>query len=286
MNMYELKIPKRSWIPLYSLYLLKNITTALKFQKLTFLIQVEGKLPGYTFFMHHYGPFSRELDVDSKFLNAINFVDKQIKEGEKYPYFVFSITNEGAKFVENTIEKTIEQPVLDKVMKIIKKHGNKNYLDITEYVYKKYVIPGMASQEIIPHLIEDSASLEHFWKRRYSEECPVSFLILAMIGYIEKAITKLSGIQDPVHKGVCIASISELTAKLIDLTSGCEIPEKCPLSFKHLLSDLSEHISFFDWYCSHHGILESVSDIDFSEFINEEELKRLQKIFQTTELIY
>lgn len=284
------KIPKRTWVPLYSLYKLHKIPTAIKLQKLVFLIQTEGRVGGYRFFEHHYGPYSRELDMDTWSLSkSLKLMRTEIIEGMNYPYFLYSITSRGKKFVDNVVKKKIDKEILERVSNIIKKYGLMNHWDLQEYVYKNYVISKVTFNQLYPHLKDDLISLDIIWKKRYIDECPASFFILAIVEYATKVLAKVKQKDDDVLRGVCIASASELTAKLVDLTSTCETTEKCPFSLKGLFSEVSDHINFIDHYCSQHDILENILDVDFSDFLNEEELQRLEKVFKTTkpsELIY
>ena len=150
-------------------------------------------------------------------------------------------------------------------------------------MYRNYVISDRKDFfGIFHHLMDDLASLDFLWKKRYRDDCPASFLILTVIEYSAKVMEKLRKVEDPVCRGVCVASISELVARLIDLTSLCT-SKKYPFSFKHLISDVSEYMRFIESYCSRNGILGRVLDLDFSEFLDEEELERLEKAFQSTD---
>ena len=284
------KIPKRTWILLYLLYKLGRIPTAIKLQKLVFLLQTEGRVGDYRFFEHHYGPYSRELDMDTISLSkSLKLMRTEIIEGANYPYFLYSITHEGRKFVDNIVKKKVDKAILERALNIIKKYGSKTHWEVQEYVYKNYVISEETFEELYPHLKDDLISLGIVWKERYADDCPASFFILAIVEYATKVLAKVKQKDDAVLRGVCTASISELTAKLVDLTSTCQTTEKCPFSLKGLISEVSDYINFIDHYCSQHDILENILDVDFSDFLNEEELQRLEKVFKTTrpsELIY
>ncbi len=283
------KIPKRGWIPLYTLAVLGKIVTATKFQKLIFLIQTEGLIEGYAFHKKHYGPYSEELDVDIRaFTESFNLIDTRLIEGKKYPYSLYSPTQKGIDTVTE-IKKEIPVEKMAKVDAIIKRYGNKSYQELLEYVYQKYVIKDQTFELLCPELSDDLLSLESIWRALYQDDCPASSIVLATIEYQTKALLKLQAIAEPVFRGVCVASISELTAKLLSLTSSCKIAKKCPLSFKALFSEVSDQISFLSQYCGKQGIIGSFDDVDFSDFINEEELARLEKeLEQTTpaELMY
>lgn len=283
-------IPKRIWILLYLLHKLGRIPTAIKLQKFVFLLQTEGRVGDYRFFKHHYGPYSRELDMDTMFLSrSLKLMQTEIVEGTNYPYYLYSITPRGRKFVDTVVKKVVGDEILERASVIIKKYGTMNHWELQEYVYKTYVISEETFKELYPHLKDDLVSLDIVWKERYTDDCPASFFILAIVDYATKVLTKVKQKDDAVLRGVCIASVSELTAKLIDLTSTCQTTEKCPFSLKGLISEVSDYINFIDHYCSQHNVLENILDVDFSDFLNEEELQRLEKVFKTTkpsELIY
>ncbi|MCW3996330.1 MAG: hypothetical protein NWE98_09335 [Candidatus Bathyarchaeota archaeon] len=283
------RIPERGWIPLYTLYKVGKIPAATKLQKLIFLIQTEGKLDGYRFFKHYYGPYSEELDVDIKsFAQSLDLIDVQVVEGNKYPYYIYSPTQKGIKTIQEIITK-IPTMELKRADKIIDKYRNKNYKELMEYVYKKYVIPAQTFEEIYPSISDDLISLNNVWEKWYKDDCPASLLILSIVEYNSKVLEKLKSAKDPVIRGVCTSAISELTAKIVDLTSNCQTSKDCPFSFKALLTEISDHVNFLETYCSKNNILPDILDIDFSDFMNEEELTRLEKTVAETrpsELMY
>lgn len=288
--MISKKIPERGWIPLYLLRILDKIPTATKMQKLIFLIQTEGKIDGYRFFKHHYGPYSDELEVDLKaFSESLGIMQTHIIEGANYPYYLYQPTPKGQKLIEYFVEKKIPSDIRKRVDAVIGKYGNRDYQQLQEYVYRKYVIPEQTFEEIYSHLSDDLISLDNIWKTWYRDNCPASFLILAVVEYSSKALSKVKGVNDPVLRGVCVSSISELTARIVDLTSHCETTEKCPFTFKSLFSEISDHINFLDNYCGKHSIIGNILQIDFSDFINEEELRRLEEVLaknRPSELMY
>lgn len=290
MTMLYEKIPKRGWIPLYVLSVLGKVPTATKLQKLVFLIQTEGMVDGYLFHKKHYGPYSEELNVDVKaFSQSFELMETQLIEGKNFPYYLYLPTQKGIETVNEIVKTKISKEDKAKVDEIVKKYGTKNYQELTEYVYKRYVIPEQVFDQIYPELTDDLISLESIWKKWYKDDCPASLFVLAMLEYQSKVLLKLKNIAEPVLRGVCVSSISELTAKLISLTSNCEVSKQCPFSFKSLFSEVSDQISFLDNYCGKQGIIGNIFDIDFSDFLNEEDLKRLEKEIAETppsELMY
>lgn len=285
------KTPERGWIPLYVLSKLGRIPTAVKFQKLTFLIEIEGRVDGYSFFKKHYGPYSEELAVDIRsFSESQGLMQTQIIEGTRYPYYVYTSTEKGNAFVKDVIEKKIPIDIRERVDEIIDCYKDKNYRELQEYVYEKYVIKPETFEEVYPNLSDNLISLENLWEKWYSDNCPAAFLTLAVIEYSTKVLSKLKTItDDQVLRGVCISSISELTNRLVELSSVCNTSDKCPLSLNPLFSEISDQIDFIEHYCCKNDILGNMMDIDFSDFINEEELGRLERELATTqpsELMY
>jgi hypothetical protein len=288
--MISRKIPERGWIPLYLLHKLRRIPTATKLQKMVFLIETEGRIRGYGFFKKYYGPYSDELEVDVKsFSEPLNLMQDQIIEGVKYPYHLYLATAKGTDFIKEIIKEKISPSLLKRADAIIEKYGNKSYQELLVYVYQKYVLPDQTFQQMYGRLSDDLVSLDNTWSESYQDNCPASFLILAVLEYGAKALSKLKRVSDPVLRGVCTSSISDLTAKLVDLTSHCQGLEKCPFSFKSLFSEISDDINFLDYYCGKHGIMQNIMDIDFSDFMDEEELKRLERTLEKippSELMY
>ncbi|MFH0897930.1 MAG: hypothetical protein V1850_07805, partial [Candidatus Bathyarchaeota archaeon] len=79
-------VPERAGILLFLLNSLGEIITELKLQKLVFLIQNEAKAPkGYRYFKHYFGPFSRELIIDTTTLMNESLLDKEEVIGMNHP---------------------------------------------------------------------------------------------------------------------------------------------------------------------------------------------------------
>jgi len=288
--MIKVKIPERGWIPLYALQILGKIPTATKMQKLVFLVQTEGKIDGYRFYKNHYGPFSDELEVDVRsFSQSLGLMQTQIVEGAHYPYYVYQPTHKGQQVIGQFMVENVPDDVRERAESLIKKYGSKNYKQLLEYVYKKYVIPKETFEETYSHLTDDLSSLNSIWTNWYRDDCAASFLILAVVEYCSKALSKVKATNEPVLQGVCASSISELTGKIMDLTAHWKSPEECPFSFKTIFSEISDQINFIDHFCGRQGIIGNIAEIDFSDFINEEELRRLEDVLAQTrpsELMY
>ena len=285
------KIPERGWIPLYTLFKLGKIPTAVKLQKLIFLVQTEGHIGGYRFFKKHYGPYSDELNIDVRsFSQSLGLMQMKIIEGTTYPYYLYSATSAGNSFVKEVVMKKLPAEILKRAEEIIDCYKDKNYRELQEYVYRKYVITEETFGEVYPSIRDDLISLNALWEKLYSDDCPAAFLFLAVIEYCSKALSKLNVVTyDQVLRGVCVSSFSELTHKMLDISSSCETSNKCPFSFKTMFSEISDQINFINYYCGKHGIIDNILDIDFSDFMNEEELGRLEKEMAKTrpsELMY
>lgn len=288
--MFSEKIPDRGWIPLYTLYKVGKIPTAVKLQKLIFLIQTEGHVDGYRFFKNHYGPFSNELDVDiQSFSESLDLMQMKSVDGSVYPYYLYTSNPKGNALVKEVVEPKIPRETLKRVDEVIARYKDKNYKELQEYVYRKYIINDQTFEEVYPSLSDNLVSLCSLWEKWYREDCPVAFSVLAVVEYCSRILSKLTVKKDPVLRGVCISSISEMTTKILDLTSSWKVSDNCPLSFKSLFSEISDQINFLDHYCGKHEILPNILEIDFSDFMNEEELGRLENELSKTrpsELMY
>lgn len=288
--MLSKKIPKRGWIPLYLLSVLGRVPTATKLQKLVFLIQTEGKVDGgYLFHKKHYGPYSEDLDVDVKaFSNSLNLMETRLVEGASHQYYLYTPTDLGRN-TTNQLLTTIPEAVKKRVNRVIQNHGEKTYHELLEYVYENYVINETTFDQLYHEISDDLFSLETIWKQWYKDDCPSTLFVLAMIDYQSGLLTKLKSIEEPVFRGVCLSSISELTAKLMTITSSCKSSNKCSLSYKQLFSEVSDQINFLSSYCCKHEIIGDFFDADFCDFLGEEELERLEKELaktSPTELLY
>jgi len=265
------------WIPFLMLKELGEIITSTKLQKLTFLIQVEGRLRGYRFIKYPYGPYSLRLNLDMFYANCFNLIMIDRKQGLMHEYYTYRLTHEGSEFTEMLLKK-VSKDRKKRALEIIRKYGQMDYKKLMEYVYKWYVIPKAKFKVITENIRDISSVLKELWKRRLSEN-PQSISAvnaLAIIEYIEKALEKAeSKIEDQVVLGVCIMVARDLLGLLES-----RILDNKYYIIRELDPEINEVFDFFQYYCSEYGILAVIDELDFSEFLTEEEIEQLEEAFR------
>lgn len=83
-----------------------------KFQKLVYLIEAVGRIDlGYSYQIHLYGPFSKDLDDDLRELSSI----KQINYTRSSQSFLLGITAEGEKELQKADGRIRNRQIIDHV---------------------------------------------------------------------------------------------------------------------------------------------------------------------------
>jgi len=272
---------KRAWIPFLVLRDLGKIVTSTKFQKLVFLIHVEGRLRGYRFTKYPYGPYSNELEIDMQLANALGLIKRDFVRGVTHTYYTYELTSEGFQILENVLEN-ISPDRIRKASRVIRKYGEMDYKKLMEYVYKRYIVPREEFRRRSITIRRELDYLKDVWKWKLVNE-PRSIdtiYVLAIIEYAEKALEKAgTRVEDAVILGVCQATVSELIKKLSDLTLYA--------LKEHVIRvdpEINEIFDFLQYYCSENNILPVIDELDFSDFIEEEDVKKLEEEFREANL--
>ena len=88
----------------------------IKVQKLVYFLQEALSVPvGYTFRMHHYGPYSEELDTDVDRLQSTGYV-KVVRDSEGYGFHIRT-ANEPEQGWAGLVEPHTEQ--IDRVLELL-----------------------------------------------------------------------------------------------------------------------------------------------------------------------
>ncbi|MDI6903090.1 MAG: hypothetical protein QMC77_05070 [Methanocellales archaeon] len=278
------KIPERCWIPLLVLYRLGKVVTAIKLQKLIFLIQDKARIKqGYDFFKYHYGPYSAELELDTFLLSeAYNFISIEYKRiSHPTGYYIYTIMPEGNAAFE-TILPSLNPELVRRADRCLEKFGSWDHYKLVEYVYEEYLPKKHAYEERFTHVKNDLESISSFWQKTYSPDCPASIDVLSVVEYIELAFKQMEMQEDEVTKGVILSAAAELSSKLIDVTSTCAEEEMCVYDADKCKASIDEPRLFelFDFlisYCESKGVLSKLEELDFADIILEEDFRRLKK---------
>lgn len=281
-------IPERARILLFLLTRLGKVVTELKLQKMIFQIQNEAKVPkGYRYFRHYYGPYSKELNMDTFTLMKEGLIEKEIVYGSKHSYWVFKITNEGNEFFEKSIPHDMSPGVIQRMNNVINKYKDYDSNELTSIVYEQWKIkkPGLIASEI-GELRKDLQAVMSFWEAIYVPECPTITYFLAFLEYSQEALEKTSLIDDTVIKIVLVRACRELEEMLGNIAQVCSKKGMCPLEAEKGLCQTNdpsvyEIFDFIENYCEQNSILPKLSDQDLSKLMTGDEYRRLQKAFET-----
>ena len=272
---------RRVWIPFLVLRELGKIVTSTKFQKLVFLIHVEGRLRGYRFTKYPYGPYSNELEIDMRLANILGLIKRDFVMGVTHTYYTYELTSEGFQTLEDVLEN-VSPDRIRRALNVVRKYGEMDYKKLMEYVYKRYIVPREEFGRISMTIRRKLDYWKDVWKWKLVKE-PRSvdtIYVLAIIEYAEKALEKAgTKVEDAVILGVCQATVSELIKKLSDLTL-CALKE-------HVVGvdpEINEIFDFLQYYCSENNILPVIDALDFSDFIEEEDVRKLEEEFREANL--
>lgn len=276
------ELPKRAWLPLFVLDHVDKIVTKLKLQKLIFLIENDAKvIDYYDFKKKHYGPYSEELEIDFNLFTENKLINSDIVYG-RHKYWVYSIRLEGNRCLDMLLSE-VEDREISKIIEPLEKYINMDHNELVELVYKKYWLNDEANldKEIksITKLIKDNML---FFEENYDPRYDTMLDVLAYTEYCHKAIEK-SKTENNLIKSVIINSTKELLYNFSEIADTCLNNGNInPNSSSCIVSqptkpDLYEIFQFIEYYCSKNSILPSLDNIDFSDFIKEEELERLQR---------
>jgi len=278
--------PERSWIPLYILNEADKIVTKLKLQKIVFLLQNEAKIPsGYAYYKYLYGPYSRELELDTSTLDNLKLICKKEVIGIHNAYWEFSSTISGRKLFQD-IRPKINKHLLDRMQNVLNKYIKMDHNEITAHVYEKYYLN--REREINEKrrvLLSNIDSMIAFYESVYFPECPAIIDILAFSEYCSMATKKMDSFQDPVTQSVIVNACGELIDRLSELGKFCAEERICLAKAEKKLCrypdpSIHEIFLFIEDYCAKKEILPRLSEIDFSELMSGEDFERLRKAFE------
>ncbi|UVE50078.1 DUF4065 domain-containing protein [Haloferax larsenii] len=139
----------RKMLPLALLYAGEehHIDGRTRFQKLIFLMQMEGNLDGltptdtYRFEPYDYGPFSSTLydDLDDHIEQGlIEDSVEEIDEDEEIVKYEYRLRPEGREFVEKQIADSELESVVQEAERIVREYGDIRLPELIDIVYSKY----------------------------------------------------------------------------------------------------------------------------------------------------
>ena len=281
-------IPERSAILLFVLDHLKEVVTELKLQKLIFQIQNKAKAPeGYRYFKHYYGPYSRELHIDTFTLMKDGLLEKELMLGGDREYWIFRITEQGRTFFENNMVNLLSPGLLNRMKNILNEYSVYNHNQLARIVYQEWKIekPNKVQEEIF-EVKRDIGALIHFWEAAYFPECPAITYFLSYLEYCQEALDRVALIGDVVVKSVLVRACQELRDTFSGIADVCSTQDFCPMEAekgvcKNPDPSVFEVFHFIEDFCEQNKLLPKLCNRNLHEMMTEEEYGRLQKALKT-----
>jgi uncharacterized protein YwgA len=148
----------RKMLPLALLYADEEhqIDGRTRFQKLIFLMQMEGNLNGldptdtYRFEPYDYGPFSSTLydDLDSHIERGlIEDSKEELDEEDDIVKYEYQLESDGQEFVEEQVSENEFGRIVQEAERIIEEYGDIPLPELIDLVYSKY--PDYAENSVL-----------------------------------------------------------------------------------------------------------------------------------------
>lgn len=127
-----------------------------RFQKLIFLMQMEGNLNGldptdtYRFEPYDYGPFSSTLydDLDSHIERGlIEDSKEELDEEDDIVKYEYQLESDGQEFVEEQVSENEFGRIVQEAERIIEEYGDIPLPELIDLVYSKY--PDYAENSVL-----------------------------------------------------------------------------------------------------------------------------------------
>jgi uncharacterized protein YwgA len=282
-------IPERSAVLLFVLNRLGEVVTELKLQKLVFQIQNKAKAPrGYRYFKHYYGPYSRELSMDTFTLMKDGLLEKELKFGEnERQYSIFRITEKGKAFFEDNMVNRLSPGLIKRMENVLDEYSVYSYNRLAKIVYQEWKIekPNRIQTEIV-EVQKDLEALTHFWEAAYFPECPAITYFLAYSEYCREALEKVCDNDDVVVRSILVRACQELRDILSGIAEVCSKKDVCPLEAEKGICrnpdpSVFEVFHFIEDFCEQNKLLPKLCNRDLNEMMTEEEYTRLRKALKT-----
>lgn len=266
----------RCWILLLLLKRTRKIVTRTKLQKLIFLIQDESRIKGgYDFRKNHHGPHSYRLTADAESLAQEEIVTKEEILGRNNRlYYVYEATEKVDEIFENDVCPKVDSSLISRADTIIEKYKDCDYNQLTEYVYKKYLPTNAEYNDRCKFMLTEMSFIEKLWENEYKPESVVFIDVMSAIEYITLIFNHLERNSDRVVKGVLLNASEDLLENLYEITD--KYFEN--IYYFESLSYLNELFSFINYYSDKNEVYPNLTNLDFSEFLSEEEMERLHQI--------
>jgi uncharacterized protein YwgA len=285
-DLQRISLPDTANIPLFVLRQLGEVFTELKLQKLVFQVQNEAKIPGgYPYFRHYYGPYSRELHMDTLTLVHQGLLQQEPIVGLEHRYMKYNLTEQGKRYFDEFVAPKITAKDLNRMTKILLQYAQMKPVELAETVYKQWRIkqPEMVNADMkeLPGTLE---TVKSFWETLYFPECPAITDYIAFLEYSLESL-EIARKSDVVVRSVLATACKELADKLSAMAELCSNKGECPVEVAQSLckdSDPTVHevFEFIEDFCDRNKILPKLLDRDFSDLMTRDEFERLRTAFK------
>lgn len=281
-------IPERANILFFILSELGHVVTELKLQKLVFQVQNIAKVPrGYRYKRHLYGPYSRELNIDTFTLAKKGLIKREEVRGVQYPYWRFEITPPGEAYFKERALRNLTRERIQRMRKVLNEYKGYSHYQLAEMVYQQWRIrkPEALRREMA-ELAKNLQGVTSFWESAYFPGCPAITYFLAFAEYLQDALSKALSLTDTVVKSVLLMASKEFHDKLMNIAQVCSKEDVCPLDAQEGLCQSSdpslyEVFDFIEDLCQRNDVLPKLLSRKRGELVTEDEYVRLQKSLKT-----
>jgi hypothetical protein len=243
--------------------------------KLLYLIHKLKRINvGYSFQDDNFGPYDRQIDIDLKFGKNIGLIDENIIDKEyvnlciKYNYI---ITIDGEKQLKEYSKELSSKKFIESIKEICKKYGGLSTRELLDFVYaqhyKKYSDLKEDIQRLQNNLKKIYVILDCQYKLNLSERTDQ---ILIKIEYCNYLLNKLSKISSQTEQNIIV---QEIKFFIDDISSSINNIEE--ITCEDELNDIFVHLN--DTAKSNGLPTYDDKNIEFTEFLDEEEIKCLMK---------
>lgn len=247
------------WPILLLLYFDRNVNTHIELQKKLFLAFAKEKLiTPYNFRRNDYGPYDKNIKIDSLFLDSQEFIDVTIFVDPKTAVtkkMTFQITEKGHQYVEENLLEMYKNQAR-KIENVVKFCKGKSWQEIVKLVYENYDNDKEVLKSNIPEMRFRLSKLFSIWDNFYrTGRTPELFFTTGFIDYIRILLEKTSKAESKLDKtqfNVIIKSCADSTNFLETHTEQNE----------SVFPELSELFSFLQYTADNYKILPALDNED------------------------
>ena len=258
---------------LYVLDKSRRIVGRTRLQKLVFLLLVEGLKDPKDYRLHHYGPYSDQVKMDSLVLSAKGYITHKDIPSQKQTsgfYTIYEITDKGSEWIRANLHSCFGTK-LSQIERLASTYLAMKTDQLIEYVYSTYVICREGEADAIREALR---AFRDLWMDRENVE-PIGLLGAADLEYAVKAAAKSPGLKDDVHRKIVLGACQEVLFAAIECMKECSAD-----SPGNTIAQVCEAYEGIQRIASKYNLLPNLledDDPDLGEFVSEEEFQRLKK---------